>query len=67
MRPRVPRVLALFLAVVAACAPAGGRLCAQGPALFQPTPLGWTAGPLVLRGPARRGGFIGVEGRRAAA
>lgn len=34
---------------------------------FQPTPLGWVAGPLALRGPARPGGYLGVEGRRAAA
>ena len=34
---------------------------------FQPTPLGWVAGPYALRGPARPGGYVGVEGRKAAA
>ena len=33
----------------------------------QPTPLAWVTGPLALRGPARPGGYIGIEGRRSAA
>jgi hypothetical protein len=38
---------------------------AAGP--YQPTPLAWAAGPYALRGPARPGGYLGVEGRKAAA
>jgi glycogen debranching enzyme len=38
---------------------------ATGP--YQPTPLSWVAGPYALRGPARPGGYLGVEGRKAAA
>jgi hypothetical protein len=45
-------------------------LGAQIPTLapsFQPTPLEWRTGSLALRGPARSGGYVGVEGRKAAA
>ena len=40
---------------------------AQGGPPLQPTVLPWVAGPLALRGPARPGAYLGVEGRRAAA
>lgn len=39
----------------------------QAAGAFQPSPLGWVAGPYALRGPARPGGYVGVEGRKAAA
>jgi hypothetical protein len=63
---RVHRTLAVLEAAVALAASAGG-LTAQDPPAFQPTPLDWTPGPLALRGPARAAGYIGVEGRGAAA
>jgi hypothetical protein len=40
---------------------------AQGGGAFQPSPLSWVAGPYALHGPARPGGYLGVEGRKAAA
>jgi hypothetical protein len=40
---------------------------AAAPSAFQPAVLGWTSGPLALRGPARSAGYVGVEGRKAAA
>jgi hypothetical protein len=58
------RNITIVLAVAAL--PVRGLL-AQNPQTYRPTPLGWAAGPLDLRGPARGGGFVGVEGRRAAA
>jgi glycogen debranching enzyme len=39
----------------------------QAAGSYQPTPLNWVAGPYALRGQARAGGFLGVEGRKAAA
>lgn len=62
----LPRLLAglplvAFVLAVPATAPA------QAAGAFQPTPLGWVAGPYALRGPARPGGYLGVEGRQAAA
>jgi hypothetical protein len=67
MRCRPLRWIA-FLPVLAVVSGLPGReLPAQNPAAPQATPLGWTAGPLALRGPARPGAYIGVEGRRAAA
>jgi glycogen debranching enzyme len=62
MRSRpIRRVLPLLAGVVLA-----GRLPAQAPA-FQPAILEWRSGPLDWRGPARRGAYVGVIGRRAAA
>ena len=56
------------------CALAAAALSAQQPAAsapapspYQPAVLGWTGGPLALRGPARPSGYVGVEGRKAAA
>ena len=54
-----PQVLPAQGAVPAPVAPA------QSP--FQPAVLNWVTGPLALSGPARPGGYVGVEGRRAAA
>jgi hypothetical protein len=54
-----------FLVVLALIAPSAVRAQAAGG--FQPSPLSWAAGPYALRGPARPGGFLGVEGRKAAA
>jgi len=62
----VHRILAILPAALALATPAG-RLTAQNPSVFQPTPLDWTPGPLALRGPARASGYLGVEGRLAAA
>jgi hypothetical protein len=53
------------LAVAALLSPSA--LQAQSAASFQPTPLAWVSGPYALRGEARAGGFLGVEGRKAAA
>ena len=66
MGSSVHRILALLPAALALAAPAG-RLPAQNPSAYQPTPLDWVAGPLAPRGPARASGYIGVEGRGAAA
>ena len=58
---RRPPLLLLALAISGAT-----RLIAQAlPAA--PAPLGWVQGPLTWRGPARPGGYLGIEGRRAAA
>jgi hypothetical protein len=56
-----------ILAVVAAVPALAGRLPAQPPSAYEPTPLAWAAGPLAWHGPARPAGYIGVEGRGAAA
>ena len=40
---------------------------AVAPAPVQPAVLRWTSGPLALRGPARPAGYVGIEGRKAAA
>ncbi|MGE5687189.1 MAG: amylo-alpha-1,6-glucosidase, partial [Gemmatimonadota bacterium] len=53
--------------VLAALLAAPPVASAQAPGAFQPTPLAWSPGPYALRGPARPGGYVGVEGRRAAA
>jgi len=66
---------ALISTVAAAQALSGqGAVPAPAPASsaatrspYQPTVLDWSTGPLALSGPARPGGFVGVEGRRAAA
>jgi hypothetical protein len=59
---------ALVSALVAAPAlPAQQPAPAAVPSAFQPAVLGWTSGPLALRGPARSAGYVGVEGRKAAA
>jgi glycogen debranching enzyme len=60
--PRLP-ALALLSTLLGRAVPAA----AQTTGGLEPTPLGWQAGALALRGPARPGGYIGVEGRRAAA
>ncbi len=57
----------LGLAVVSAVAAAPVLVAQQPAGPFQPTVLGWTPGPLALHGPARAAGYIGVEGRKAAA
>jgi len=59
-------VFPLAASVLQAQAPRGGP-GDSALARFQPTVLGWAAGPLALRGPARPAGYIGVEGRKAAA
>jgi hypothetical protein len=66
MSSRVRRFLAVLPAALALTTPVGA-LAAQTPPAFQPTPLDWTPGPLALRGPARAFGYVGVEGRGAAA
>ena len=58
-------VLPLILLFLAG--PARPRLVAQNAAAPPPSALPWEAGPLALRGPARAWGYLGVEGRRAAA
>ncbi len=63
MRARLP-LSGLFLAVLL-LTPRLAAGQAAGP--YQPTPLSWAAGPYALRGPARPGGYLGVEGRKAAA
>ncbi len=55
----------LLFAVAALAGPAVAA--AQQAGAFQPTPLGWVSGPYALRGDARPGGYLGVEGRRSAA
>ncbi len=47
--------------------PAQVSAAAPAPGAFQPTPLEWKTGPLDLHGLARPGGYVGVEGRKAAA
>jgi len=59
LRPSVLLLLAL-------AGPGRPGLAAQGPAAA-PTPLAWVRGPLDWHGPARPGGYLGIEGRRAAA
>ena len=54
-----------FLLVAALLSPSAAL--AQAAGSYQPTPLNWVAGPYALRGQARAGGFLGVEGRKAAA
>ncbi len=66
------RCLRIPLLTLAAAFGAASRLPAQAPTpsapqAFQPTALNWTSGPLAWRGPARPAGYIGVEGRTAAA
>ena len=61
----VPRAL-LTLCFAATLVPPRSARGQDAPA-FQPTPLAWVSGPLALRGPARPGGYLGVEGRGAAA
>jgi glycogen debranching enzyme len=61
-----PRCVSRYLLVVGAIlSPSAAR--AQAADRYQPTPLKWVAGPYALRGQARAGGFLGVEGRKAAA
>jgi len=68
MRSRVTSCLALTPAILLALAGFDGvRLEAQNAAAPQPAVLAWEPGPLALRGPARPEGFLGIEGRRAAA
>ncbi len=67
MRLRCLPVLTLLLSVAAASAATPAPLRAQAPTALQPAVLPWSAGPLALRGPARPGAWVGVEGRRAAA
>ena len=68
MRSRVFSRLAPFpIILLCLAAPASPRLLAQGVATPEPSVLAWQPGPLVLRGPARPGVFLGIEGRRAAA
>ena len=66
LRPSLLRTLCpALISTLATGLPA--QVPAPAPAAFQPAVLGWTPGPFALRGPARPGGFIGVEGRKAAA
>ena len=63
MSPQRPsRCLLLAAALLA---PQVARSQAAGS--YQPKPLNWVAGPYALRGQARAGGYLGVEGRKAAA
>ena len=64
MTARLP-LLAPFLSALLLILPVRAAGQAAGP--FQPTRLAWTPGPYALRGPARAAGFVGVEGRAAAA
>lgn len=57
----------LLTILLPAAGPLVPALRAQNPGSLQPTPLPWSAGPLALRGTARPGAWLGVEGRRAAA
>ncbi len=66
MGSRVHRLLAALPAVLALTARPGPVTAQDAPA-SRPTPLDWSPGPLALRGPARAGGYVGVEGRAAAA
>ena len=63
------RTLSILFPVLVRALAAAPALTAQqsAPGPFQPSVLGWTAGPLAWRGPARPAGYIGVEGRKAAA
>jgi glycogen debranching enzyme len=54
-----------FLLATLLLAPRIASAQAAGP--YQPTPLAWAPGPYALHGPARPGGYLGVEGRKAAA
>jgi hypothetical protein len=68
MRSRVSSSLALLPVIFLFLAgPDSPRLEAQAVAIPQPSVLGWKPGPLALRGPARPGAFLGIEGRQAAA
>jgi hypothetical protein len=60
------RILAFLPAALALGASTGG-LVAQNPPAREPAVLNWSPGPLALRGPARPSGYLGVEGRAAAA
>jgi hypothetical protein len=62
-----PSSALLALVLLFFAGPHGSRLEAQNAAAPQPSVLAWQPGPLALRGPARAGGYLGVEGRRAAA
>ena len=62
----LPRLLA-GLPVIAVALAVPSAAPAQERGAFQPTPLAWVSGPYALRGPARPGGYLGVEGRKAAA
>jgi len=64
MASRIP-LCGAILAGLAVAVP--GRAAGQAGGSFQPTPISWVAGPYALRGPARPAGFLGVEGRGAAA
>ncbi len=57
------------LAAAASCGCFATFGFAQAPAsqAFQPTPLQWMPSPFAWTGPSRSGGYVGVEGRRAAA
>ena len=68
MTLRRPVIHALVaLAALASWPQGAARLRAQSPGPLTPTPLHWVDGPLALRGPALPSGYLGVEGRRAAA
>ncbi|MEK7668780.1 MAG: GH116 family glycosyl hydrolase [Gemmatimonadota bacterium] len=60
-----PRFVSWLLLATALLGPR--QASAQAAGAYQPTLLGWVAGPFALRGPARPGGYLGVEGRKAAA
>ncbi len=64
---RVPTPAFLITFLLQSAGPWMPALRAQGQPSLQPVVLPWTAGPLALRGPARPGAYLGVEGRRAAA
>ena len=57
----------LGLLVVAPALLGASPAVAQQGGAYEPTPLSWVSGPYALRGPARPGGYLGVEGRAAAA
>ena len=67
MHARVTASLVRGLLLLPPLAASGGpRLAAQSPPA-SPMPLRWVQGPLAWRGPARPAGYLGIEGRRAAA
>jgi hypothetical protein len=67
MRSRLPPLTILMAALATGTAGPVPRLRAQDTGAFHPSPIDWRADSLALRGPARAGAFIGIEGRRAAA
>ncbi len=70
MRSRTIRFALLAAGTALAAAPVrslDAQAAPGAPGPYQPTPLAWAPGPLALAGPARPWGYVGVEGRKAAA